>query len=123
MEAGGIEPPSESASPSASTCVACILMSPRLLPQAGSHAASRHLISTLASPAVREGPARVMALGRPYGRGPVKRSHLIRQPVRSYRLQLSSPANFYEVDRAPGTQHSLLHPRRNHIAPMVDVLP
>jgi hypothetical protein len=41
MEAGGIEPPSEGASTIASTCVACVLLSPRSLPQAGSRAASR----------------------------------------------------------------------------------
>ena len=41
MEAGGIEPPSESASPNVSTCVARDLMSPRLLPRAGPSAAIR----------------------------------------------------------------------------------
>ena len=52
MEAGGIEPPSEGASTSASTCVACVLISPRSLPQAGSHAASRRLVSAPAPPAL-----------------------------------------------------------------------
>ena len=51
MEAGGIEPPSEGASPNASTCVACGLLSPRSLPQAGSHAASRLLVSAPVPPA------------------------------------------------------------------------
>ena len=41
VEAGGIEPPSEGASTSTSTCVACDLISPSSLPQAGSRAASR----------------------------------------------------------------------------------
>src|SRR5438132_3684915 len=52
VEAGGIEPPSEGASASASTCVACVLLSPRSLPQAGSRAASRRLVSAPAPPAL-----------------------------------------------------------------------
>ena len=52
VEAGGIEPPSEGASASASTCVACELFSPRSLPQAGSRAASRRLFSAPAPPAL-----------------------------------------------------------------------
>ena len=52
VEAGGIEPPSEGASTSASTCVACVLISPRSLPQAGSRAASRRLFSAPAPPAL-----------------------------------------------------------------------
>ena len=47
----------------------------------------------------------------------VERGDLIRQPVRSCRLQLSSPARFDEVNRNPGTHLSLPHPRRTQIAP------
>lgn len=40
-----------------------------------------------------------------------------RQPVRSLRLQLSSPAVFDEADRGPDTHRSLHHPRRSQVAP------
>ena len=117
MEAGGIEPPSEGASTSESTCVACDLISPRLLPQAGSRAASRRSVSAPAPPALTGAQPEVWRLSPPYGRRQVKRRGLIRQRVRSYRLQLSSPARFDEVNRNPDTHLSLPHPRRTQIAP------
>ena len=92
VEAGGIEPPSEGASTSASTCVACVLISPRSLPQARSRAASRRLISAPAPPALAGAQPEVWRSSPPYGRRQVERGGLIRQPVRSFRLQLSSPA-------------------------------
>src|SRR5216110_3572022 len=92
VEAGGIEPPSEGASASASTCVACELFSPRSLPQAGSRAASRRLVSAPAPPALAGAQPEVWRSSPPYGRRQVERGGLIRQPVRSFRLQLSSPA-------------------------------
>src|SRR5437762_11552735 len=92
VEAGGIEPPSEGASTSASTCVACVLISPRSLPQARSRAASRRLISAPAPPALAAAQPDVWRSTPPYGRRQVERGGLIRQPVRSFRLQLSSPA-------------------------------
>src|SRR5439155_19950226 len=62
VEAGGIEPPSEGASAIASTCVACALLSPRSLPQAGSRAASRRCVSAPAPPAVAGTQPEVMTL-------------------------------------------------------------
>jgi len=94
VEAGGIEPPSEGASTSESTCVARELISPRLLPRAGSHAASQRVFSAPAPPALTGTQPEVWRLSPPYGRRQVKRRYLIRQRVRSCRLQLSSPAHF-----------------------------
>src|SRR5213594_1362005 len=62
VEAGGIEPPSEGASASASTCVACVLISPCSLPQAGSRAASQRLVSAPVPPAVAGTQPEVMTL-------------------------------------------------------------
>src|SRR5438046_8860834 len=52
VEAGGIEPPSERASASASTCVACELFSPPSLPHAGSRGASPPFVSAPAPAAL-----------------------------------------------------------------------
>src|SRR5437667_6274898 len=92
VEAGGIEPPSEGASASASTCVACVLISPCSLPQAGSRAASQRLVSAPVPPALAGAQPEVWRSSPPNGRRQVERCGLIRQPVRSFRLQLSSPA-------------------------------
>ena len=94
MEAAGIEPASEGASTSESTCVARALISPRSLPRAGSRAASRRSISAPAPPALTGAQPEKWRLSPPYGRRQVKRRGLIRLRVRSFRLQLSSPARF-----------------------------
>jgi len=54
----------------------------------------------------------------PYGRGQDERGRLIRQPVRSFRWQLSRSVLFDEVNSTPGTQRSLHYLRRNQIAPI-----
>jgi hypothetical protein len=94
MEAGGIEPPSESHSPNASTCVSDDLSSSPSLPSAGSPATSRrcnlgpHPVGTMgAQPELRRSFP-------PYGRGQDERGRLIRQPVRSFRWQLSRSVLF-----------------------------
>src|SRR5207249_8801353 len=92
MEAAGIEPASEGASTSESTCVARELISPRSLPRAGSRAASRRLISAPAPPALTGAQPEKLRLSPPYGRRQGKRRRLIRLRVRSCCLQLSSPA-------------------------------
>src|SRR5262245_39343695 len=117
MEAGGIEPSSESCSPNASTCVSDDLSSSPSLPSAGSPATSRrynlgpHPAGTMgAQPELRRSFP-------PYGRGQDERGSLIRLPVRSFRWQLSRSVLFDEVNSTPGTQRSLHHLRRNQIAP------
>jgi hypothetical protein len=118
VEAGGIEPPSESHSPNASTCVSDDLSSSPSLPSAGSPATSRriylspHPVGTMgAQPELRRSVP-------PYGRGQAERGSLIRLPVRSFRWQLSRSVLFNEVNSTPGTQRSLHDLRRNQIAPM-----
>ena len=122
MEAGGIEPPSESHSPNASTCVSDDLSSSPSLPSAGSPATSRRcnlgprpVGTTGAQPELRRSLP-------PYGRGQGERGRLIRQPVRSFRWQLSRSVLFDEVNSTPGTQRSLHDLRRNQIAPMAMIL-
>ena len=118
VEAGGIEPPSESCSPNASTCVSDDLSSSPSLPSAGSPATSRriylspHPVGTMgAQPELRRSLP-------PYGRGQGERGSLIRLPVRSFRWQLSRSVLFDEVNSTPGTQRSLRHLRRNQVAPI-----
>jgi len=117
VEAGGIEPPSESHSLNASTCVSRDLSSSRLLPRAGSSATSRRCSlgprpagATGAQPELRRSLP-------PYGRGQGERGRLIRQPVRSRCWQLSRSVLFDEGNSTPDTQRSLRHLRRNQIAP------
>src|SRR5262249_55156064 len=117
VEAGGIEPPSEGASPSASTSVADDLILAALAPIGRIARGQPAKISVPAPPASRGPSPRRWRLFRPYGRGPGKRGRLIRQPVRSLRLQLSSPDRFDEVTRTPDSHRPLPHPRRSHIAP------
>jgi hypothetical protein len=52
------------------------------------------LVSAPAPPALTGAQPEVWRLGPPYGRRQVRRRGLIRQRVRSFRLQLSSPARF-----------------------------
>ena len=122
MEAGGIEPPSESASPNASTSVACGLSLATLAPTGR---------ISRGQPAKALGPRLAGATGAqpelrrslpPYGRGQGERGSLIRLPVRKYRWQLSRSVLFDEVNSTPGTQRSLHNLRRNQIAPMAMIL-
>ena len=92
VEAGGIEPPSEGASPNASTCVARVLRVAAVAPPGRIvRGQPAYDLGPRAAGIVGAQPE-VWRLGRPYGRRPERRGGLIRQPVRSLRLQLSSPA-------------------------------
>src|SRR5262245_25706018 len=86
VEAGGIEPPSEGASPGASTSVADDLSLAAVAPIGRIARGQPAKISVPAPPASRGPSPRKWRLFRPYGRGPGKRGRLIRQPVRSLQI-------------------------------------
>jgi len=117
VEAGGIEPPSEGASTTGSyVCIPRFDLT-ALAPTGGIARGQPAFVSAPAPPAMTGAQPEEMTLV-PVLRARTGRAWLrSRQPERSCRLQLSSPAVFDEADRGPDTHRSLHHPRRSQVAP------